>query len=277
MTTGLFLSVLQLPGTVDRKTLVALIAEQSGIDAPTLRLRMGQRLPAIVGCVPPADAERAAAALAEVGGEMFLVSVDDLRRFGTAVEVRSLEIRDGRLSLDVGDGFRAEVDPADILTLVRAQTRRDTTKPPGRTARLNSLQAADPIARRSAAQADAAYGRTTSTREYLDLHTTSGAIFRVCGETFRFDVLGELRGHSAKANTDRLFELISHLAPDAIEDDFFKLWKPPPECAGLDLGGGAVRVDLAPRARRDRGRLLQAVEAAAGVCRPRPRRGGCSS
>ena len=43
------------------------------------------------------------------------------------------------------------------------------------------------------------------------------------GNKFDFSILGDLKGYGDKANMDSLCELLCHLAPDEVVDDYFKL------------------------------------------------------
>ena len=108
------------------------------------------------------------------------------------------------------------VAPAQIRVLVRAQVRQDIITSNPRPPRLSPLQAANPIARKAAAEAGAAKRRAVRTSEYLDMHLDSDTLLRVDGRTMSFAVLGDLQGHSAKPNTDQLFGLLAHLAPGRI-------------------------------------------------------------
>ena len=69
--------------------------------------------------------------------------------------------------------------------------------------------------------------RQVQTSDKLDVHTTDGSVFQIDGDKFGYSILGDLRGHSDRHNMDQMFELLAHLAPDAIVDPYFKLWTPP--------------------------------------------------
>lgn len=78
-----------------------------------------------------------------------------------------------------------------------------------------------------AANARDAVVRSIQTSDKLDIHTKDGKVYQIDGDKFGFQVLGDLRAHTDKANMDQMCELLSHIAPDEIVDPYFSLWKPP--------------------------------------------------
>ncbi|HWB20751.1 MAG TPA: hypothetical protein VG711_10650 [Phycisphaerales bacterium] len=71
----------------------------------------------------------------------------------------------------------------------------------------------------------------------LDIHTSDHRVFQVGADKFNFDGLGAARGLSENANLNALSALLTSLAPDAIMDDFFPLWKPHTIIQKLKLPG----------------------------------------
>jgi hypothetical protein len=253
LTDRAFLSVILWPEGLTRQEQAALVAGPSGLDEPTLRLRVSQNPPAILGLI---DARRARAAVEIIrarGGDAFAPAMSDLEALGPTLKIKRLERNGAEFAAAMWRDpppplrFRA----ADLIAVIRG---RLSQTPPHQI----SLQAAEtyvPISESEflrrpvsvdlygaiglAVRLHAGWfddppvtigkGGDARLSHKIDLHTRDGRVLQIDADKFGFEVLGASRGHSDLVNTDRLCEMIALLAPEAVIDPYYSLFKPPPE------------------------------------------------
>ena len=75
------------------------------------------------------------------------------------------------------------------------------------------------------------------------MHTADGRVFQIDGDKFGFAVLGDMKGHTDNENMDKMLELLDHLTPNAIVDQYFKLFKAPTGYKRLRLDNLSVNND----------------------------------
>ncbi len=236
-----FLSIVAWPEGWDREHVAELLAGAGGLDVATLRLRLGQEPPMVLQRIEPAAAQAMLEALLAQGGDGFTFTLDDLARPGPTLTIRTMHVIEGALQVELWQGLRTTLPFRSIQVIVRAHlsetviTRRN---PPTFPTMRQHTRTWDSIK----AEIEATVQKDVRTSDKLDLHTADGTVYQVDGHRFAFDVLGDMRGHSDKANMDSLTDLLAHLCPDAVVDNFYSLWRPPP---------GVDRLRL-PHTRRDR-------------------------
>jgi len=258
-----FLSVIAWPTGASRASMAQLIAETTGIDAPTLRLRLGQAPPSIIGQVDPPAAARAIEAIRAEGGDAFAVTFAELISIGPARPVRSMSVANGVVAMELRNGDHAALRFTDAWLLVQGMIRErgsSSHREPvphrlhRRIGRSSSIDLAMQLGAAGIAAmlgdgylagGSAAIGHADAvkTRNKLHIHDASGTIYEVEGRRFNFNVLGEMKQYSDRANMEQLCELLSHLAPDEIVDPYFPLWKPPPRYHKLRIEGEKHRAD----------------------------------
>ena len=262
-----FLTIIAWPEGHDRMATAQLLASEAGMDLHTLRLRLGQAPPMIIGQTDPDAARRAVAAIARRGGDAFAPTFADLARLGGTLKIKDLRLEHGALAIDLWRGLSTTIRPQQIQILVRAHlsstkiTRTSSSMhAPGAMPSVGQIHLTGGAlglglglgAMGLAAAYGAAYTdtsglgetqRSVETSDKLDIHTTDGAIYQIDGDKFGYRVLGELRGHSDNANMNAMCELLTHLAPDPIVDPYFSLWKPPPGCERLRLPDMKINQD----------------------------------
>lgn len=229
-----FLSIVACPEGWQREDVARLLAGPGGMDQATLRMRLGREPPMVLERIEPAAARAMAEALRGHGGDAFTFTFDDLTRPGPTLKIRSMGVDEGRIDLELWQGLSTALPFNAVQVLVRAHLSERVTvrREPPKTMRLGRrLRTWDMIK----AEAEATVEKDVRTSDKLDLHTTDGSVYQVDGDRFSFEVLGDLRGHGDKANMDSLVELLAHLCPDAIVDEFFKLWRPPPGAQRLEV------------------------------------------
>lgn len=223
-----FLTIVSWPGGYDRRQLAQLLADCSGLDPFDLRYRLGQPPPMILGQIEADIAQRAVAGLTQRGGDAFTVTLDDLAALGPTLKIKDMRVNSaGNLDVDLWEGLSTTLRRDQVQILVRAQLRKTARKGPKRPIRMDSMTASNPMARRALAEG-ARPTRSLTTSDKLDIHTTDGSVYQVDGDKFDFQILGDLKGYSAKTNMDHLCELLSLLAPDEVVDDYFGIWRAPP-------------------------------------------------
>ncbi len=246
-----YLSVIAWPDGWTKEQVVDLLARKSGMDAPTLKFRVGQAPPMILGQVDPAAAKMAMDAIIEHGGDAFAPTLDQLTSLGPTLKIKDLRLEDGKLVVDLWRGPSAAIRREQVQILIRAHLDKSTlTHLPRASSGIGILGASTARpgpGQRSmvayglggAAGLAVAYGagyianasdyveKITETSDKLDIHTTDGLVYQLDGDKFGYNILGELRGHSDKANMDAMCELLTHLAPEPIVDPYFSLWRTP--------------------------------------------------
>jgi hypothetical protein len=229
-----FLTIVAWPDAYDRRQLAQLLADCSGLDPTDLRYRLGQPPPMILAQIEADIAQRAVAALTQRGGDAFTVTLDDLATLGPTLKIKDMRVNSaGNLDVDLWEGLSTTIRRAHVQILVRAHLKT-TVKGPPREIRMDSMTASEPMARRALAEG-ARPTRSLKTSDKLDIHTTDGSVYQVDGDHFAFQILGDLKGYSGKANMDHLCELLSHLAPDEVVDEYFNIWRAPPRYDQLRL------------------------------------------
>lgn len=222
-----YLSVVAWPGGFERDEVARLLAEAGVLDLPTLRMRLGQDPPMVLAQIEAATADRAVETLIGRGGDGFAFTLDDLAALGPTLRLKDLRVVEGGLDVDLWYGLGTTLALKDLQILIRAHLHRSVTKrrePP----RLTSMHRRHRTWDSVKAEIEASVTKEVETSDKLDIHTADGSVYQIDGDKFSYTALGDLRGHADKANMDSMLELLGHLAPDAVVDGYFTLWRPPP-------------------------------------------------
>jgi len=254
-----FLSVIAWPESASREELAVLLADATGMEPATLRLRIGPSPPLIVAMFEVPVAQRAAAQIDAMGGIAFAPTLDEIEALGPTIKIRDMRFGEGRLHLDLWRSEPISIDPTSIEVIIRGRRSETTIR---RDDSVSPLARA-PMRRRYAFGAGGAYGiaaglsllageiesrGTGATREtrlshMIDLHTREGRVFQIDADKFGFQVLGDQRGHGDLVNTDRLCDMIAALAPGVTVDPYFSLWRPPVELGRVRFPQAALNRD----------------------------------
>ena len=248
-----YLSIITWPEGLDRRQQAELLASTGVIDAPSANLVVARDPPLIAGLFEYQSARTAAARIIAAGGDAFAPSIAELASLGPTMKIRELRIADGALAVEIWRGPSALIHPEHIQILVRGTL--DITTDSQRDKRVADRVADEVLERTSAVQYGwaarmAAQRNIDNLREQaasiqlsekLDIHTTSGTVFQIDGDKFAFTALGDMRGHADAVNMRRMCELLSHLAPDAIVDDCFGLFRAPTAITRLLAAVPALR------------------------------------
>ena len=229
-----FLSIVSWPDGWDRARVASLLAGPGGLDAATLRLRLGQSPPMVLERCDPGAAAAMIRILVAAGGDGFTFTHDDLAGLGATMNVRNLSVTEGALEVELREGITTQLRFETVQVIVRAHLGRTVVRdrPVPRIGTLaGRFRTRDAIK----AEIESSVVKDVETSDKLDIHTSHGGIYQIDGDHFGFDALGVLRGHSDKANMDAMVELLGHLCQDAVTDTFFKLWRPPPGFETLRL------------------------------------------
>lgn len=261
-----FVSVIAWPSGTTRDDHALILANALGSDFETQRLRAGQTLPAIVGWHPVEAARRAVQAIRQHGGDAIGPSLADLESLGQTLKIRDMRLDGDGFAVDLWRGPTTRLRFADIDVIVRAQlSERKAT--PTASPMMESIGRMGYIPAGGAWRGLGAYGMAAAfVAEYgvvvgsadsarrqsamrvsnkLDIHVRQAMVFQIDADKFAFRVLGDSRGHGDKFNTDALCEMITQLAPHAVVDPFYSLWKPPSQAGSLNLRGSRLeREDL---------------------------------
>jgi hypothetical protein len=254
-----FLSIIAWPKGWPSDRCAALVSDAAGLDAATMRLLARRAEPLILGEFSRATCAAAINAVRAHGGEAFAPAMDELEHLGPS-RIKDLRIAESGIQLDLWRAGPVAIQAVQLIALIRTALsevveprsqsgteiaanilRRRNTYPYvlgwgfGGAYGIAAAFAAD-YADAALIEDDEAKPDPHATRRHLlDLHTDDGRVFQIDADKFGFRVLGDLRQHGDKSNTDRLCELLVHLAPHAVVDPFFSLWKPPPSHPRLRL------------------------------------------
>lgn len=261
-----FLSVIAWPDEVPRDALITQMATAASLDLATLRLRARRNPPLILGRLPHEQCDRAIAFLREHGGDGFAPTMAQLESFGPSRTIRDLRIEGGRIHLKPWRDEPVALVLSAMQVLVRARLSESKPRPATTATQIVTDVLTADVSTYAPAYwvAGGGYGLAAAfAADYLfstpdsvagldpprrlshklDIHTADNRIYQIDADKFGFAVLGELRGHSDNVNTDRLCELLVHLAPHATVDPYYSLWRPPPGHDSLRARSSAMQKD----------------------------------
>lgn len=270
-----FLSVVAWPEDASRDQLARLLAEVTGMEVATARLRLGSQPPLIIGMFDEATAQRGAAQVEKAGGIPFVTSIADIESLGPTIKIRDMRFHAGRLYLDLWRGEPTSIEPKDIEVIIRGRRSETKVRPAASASPMFNAAAwrVHPMPGWGSFGAFGSYGLAASLYVWtqqrdgglhiddggllggaskrqlrhshmIDLHIADGRVFQIDADKFGFQVLGEQRGHGDLVNTDRLCDMIAGLAPGVTVDPYFSLWRPPVEI-------GRIRIAQVNRNRED--------------------------
>ena len=234
-----FLTVVSFPEGATNDDVAALLARSGWPDEQSARLALARGAPAVLAAPGPGVAAVCRDAVRAAGGTALVHTMRDIEGVGATIKVSRLEVSAGGLELTVWRGPEFRVPLERLRVIVRGEIRTTTTdhlrSAGGSSASMAVLApgASVPDALDDAVPAPS--GRSTRISHRIDLHTSDRLVIQIDGDRFNFSALGGMRGYSDKFNADRLFDLLCHVAPDAVADDYFRLFKPP---------RGALRIRL---------------------------------
>lgn len=214
------------------------------MDEASLNMRFGQPPPMIIAKLREGAANLAAHIIRDAGGDAFAPSTEDIRALGPTLKLRDLGVSHGEFELAYWRGAEDHVQFSQVIVLVRGIVTKSVIKnpqppPPGPS--LPMCFAVSPEAailaemHEETQRPEMSVAREITASHKLDIHLADGRVLQIDGDKFRFLALGESRGLSDKVNTDAMLDLVRHLSPHAIVDEYFRLWRPPPEVRRLRL------------------------------------------
>jgi hypothetical protein len=252
-----YLTVISWPRDVERDELISQMTATSGqtMDEPALRIQCRQLPPCIIGRYPTSAARQAASVILRAGGDAFAPTHSDIQALGPTQKIKDLRLNNGILDIELWRGRPMRVNPRNVQVLIRAKLSEARKSLP-----MVSMMESWGNVLNHRLYASAALGNSlwfwggsfglaaslfgpyvhtveignvplspdVTTHEKLDIHLNNGCVLQVDGSKFGFQILGDLRGPSDNVNVDKMCEFFVHLAPDAIVDSFFSLWRPPP-------------------------------------------------
>lgn len=239
-------TVVSWPDGFDRDARTNLLTGTGVFDRPSANLLAGRTAPMILCCCSEAIAGTLVQATRQAGGDAFAPTMAQIAALGPTMKIRTMRIEGGNLDVDLWQGLSTTIRREHIQFLVRGrvpdiehderarrvvdQVRDNVRQVTG----YNRFGWAVRIAAESSiSRLQDEASRTYRSGERLDLHTSSGAVFQVDADKFAFTVLGQMKGYNDRVNMNKLCELLSHIAPNDVVDDYFGLFRPPPDCHDL--------------------------------------------
>ncbi len=250
-----YFTLITSPTGFDTEDIVALLSRAAGWDEHSLRILAKRSPPSIWGSYPRSKAARAVEAIVGAGGDAFAPSLGDINNLGETLKIKEMALEDGMLQLNLWRGPPALLKPQSIQIVIRAKVSEQLTdntcdplvqsmhdrlmgKVSGMAATGWAFGGAYGLAAGlyfSSSQDHQSTERSITSSDKLDLHTADGRVFQVDGDKFGYGILGDRRGYSDHVNIDRMCELMTHLAPQAVIDPYFSYWHAPADCQRLRI------------------------------------------
>lgn len=244
-----YLTIVATPPGLAWGDFLDLLARESGLDRLTVQQRLARQPPQILCRLDPAESEVLMRRLRSLSVDAINITQRRLAAMGQPMLVKYMRQAQGGYGIDIWRGPSTYLPVGTIQTIIRASVHTETRS--GRP----SLALGQRLARGTGGYSfvrtphrvgDAADSRPIGRREYrieqrsselIDVHTDSGLWFRISGDKFAWHILGRERGMSDRVNADRFAQRLASEAPQAIFDEFYKLFKPPPGAfmKGLDM------------------------------------------
>lgn len=239
-------------GAAAVRDFVPLLREVMGVELDRWWSRFVLPLPAIVGLVPRLMADEAVRRIVESGGDAFAPTIEEIEGLGPTLKIKRLVIEEGPVLIaEMWRGGSFEIlHPGQVLALVLGGIPDRKVKPrpsaisiePDEMMERAMLPVELGVLRGMQRAADL-FGRVpkwdveAEVSFKLDLHTLDGRVFQIDGDKFNFDVLGQGRAPSDRLNSRALADLLAHLCPGAVLDDYFRDFKAP-------MGAQRVRLPM---------------------------------
>lgn len=242
-----YVAVLQWPDNFGEAEQTDALSNALGFDTYTAAQIARRGVPQIVARLRSDRAEPAVGALRDSGATALAVGQAEMARAPEPVLIRALAPAQGATEpMYACEMWRA--DPVtlrlrDVFLMVHAEVRSSETRT-GAERTGSGLLAAD--AAEALMIGGASPVRSTRIRlgALVDLWLRDGTRLRIDSERFNFDVLGDQRDVTGRANAERLISLLRAKVRGAIVDNGFRDFRCPPELVRshfIDAGPTAVR------------------------------------
>ena len=245
--TDAYLSVIDWPDTLDAESRAHALVRSAGLDLFTARLRIARGTPQVVARLPEARARGGVDVLHRAGATAFAPTRAQIAGMNEPLRAKRLTPAEGAPEpMFMVEAWRGEgrgMLARDIFLLVRARLKRSRTRVtdgPASSGLSGRTIAITAVAGPAAGMVASVFGAgrsgadtTTSLHvtEVLDIHLRDGAIVRIDGDKFSFDILGPAKSPTDRQNMDRLALLLANAAPAAMVDTSFAAFTCPPEIA----------------------------------------------
>lgn len=245
-----YLSLITFPDGYASDDVARLLADAGVMDSATLRVRLRRPPPIVLGRFEVDVARAGVKAMLRAGGDAFAPTIGNIQSLGSTLKIKDFELIDDGFQIGLwrGGGAIEIVWGKDVQVLVRAQITSTTSKMvkehgSGASIALGGLGGAPLVGSAAMSRSRDYIKREHSQSDKIDMHTVDGRVFQIDGDKFGFAVLGDMRGHTDNENMDKMLDLLEHLTPNAIVDQYFNLFKPPAGYKRLRLENMSVNSD----------------------------------
>ncbi|MBC23354.1 MAG: hypothetical protein CMJ32_05490 [Phycisphaerae bacterium] len=243
-----FLTIIKRADNQAPAEMAKLLEQACGFDIETAILKANMEPPSIFSLKDGMNALDFIRKLNDMGGQAFECTLRDIESLGRTRMIRSIDILDGRLELDMWREDPVSIQREEVRLICHGRIRNErrmhgmaTKSRPrvhqGPSLVASALASAIPLgiaatlyARREVGRDSSGTGLASTTRMFsdkIDIITRQGDVFQVDANRFNFDVLGDLKGLTDQENVLKLCDLLSHVTPNEIMDPYFPLWIPP--------------------------------------------------
>jgi hypothetical protein len=237
-----FVSIFDWPAGWVREQKIEALSRCVGIDPADANLRVAKPAPLALIRLPERAAGAAVRSLRDMGVPAFAPTERQLNGLSRPIVAKRLSGDRGAAGpaflVEPWRGHLVRLEMSEVFLIVRAAvvSRRSAAGDPTTQVRFDALTGTMYLDRVETPP------RKLGLAEVIELHTSDGARFRIDGNKFNFDVLGNDRGHADSVNADLLADRLTQAAPRARIDMGFADFSPPPGAVrALDPGAPLAR------------------------------------
>lgn len=234
-----YLTIVAEPRDMAWERFLDLVSRATGLDALTVQQRLAKKPPQILCRAEASRAAALAGGLRSRGVDAISVTAASLAALGAPMLVKFMQAESEGYRIDIWRGPSTFLPTAAMQAIIRASVRTTSSRPQSPPPSSGSELAGpgmSPYTLHSAIEQgrQEEYSRLrraaseARSSDLIDVHTGTGLWFRISGDKFAWHVLGSERGMSDRVNADRLAQRLAAEAPQAIFDEFYQLFKPPP-------------------------------------------------
>lgn len=236
-----YLSIVQWPGGMDETDKVEALVLAAGMDPDQAALAVRRGTPQVVLRLSSLIRSEVLRSLHANSVTAICPTTTELASSGPVRRIKSIAITPGRLVCQMWRQDPVELDPADLLLIVRGRLKQVTER-----STITHTQGYQGALAWSIGGPELALGlglaglgdraqvhrdSEINQSQQAELFLRDNTRLRLDADKLNFDVLGDQRGYSDHINMDRLIDLVRHLAPKALVDEGFGDFRCPPGLA----------------------------------------------
>lgn len=243
-----YITIISWPDGYTAANQLEAVVAATGLEPVQAARRVMRGVPAVIQRVPTSLVDNVTTPLRTRGVGFVTMAERRLRALPKPILLKRLTSADGAPQpMFLAEPWRGDpfgLRAADLFLLLRARLRKTLAREPEHDVTyypysIFGSRAPTPFPGHIAVENIARGVRVTEvisrdlndTIDVIDLCTHNDTRYRIRGDKFNFDVLGNARGHSDFENADKLAYLLAQAAPTCVIDTTFPLFRCPEEFA----------------------------------------------